>query len=86
MTRFPSLIIEKGPNTKGVLFFNPSIGFACSDTTEEEDSGSLLLNIPHAILFKLIKRIEDKGPFHYPLSNLIPIEWENSYPFQVFSF
>ena len=70
MARFFLLIIEKRPDSKGILFFDPLMILPCSDSTEEEDAMGFFLNISHPVLLQLIKRIEDKKSFSTPLLSL----------------
>ena len=56
------------------------------DPTEKEDSGRFLSNISDLVFFRLVERIEDKGPSHLPFFHFIPIEREDPDPSKIFSF
>ena len=80
------LVVEEGPNTNGTPSFLTLIGLAASDSTQEEDSGRLLLHIPYLIFFQLIKRIENKNSSHLPFLHFITVNGKNSHPLNVFPF
>ena len=81
-----SLIIEKGPKTKGILFLNPLVILSCPNSTDEEDAMGFLLCISCPILFQLIKRIKDEDPLPLILFLLVTIKREKFYPIKIFPF
>jgi hypothetical protein len=86
MACFFSLVVEKRPKSKGILFFDPLTILPCPNSNEEEDAMGFFLDISHLVLLQLIKRIEDKKSSRLPFFFFDTIEREKFYPVKVFPF
>jgi len=84
MACFFSLVVEKRPKSKGILFFDPLTILPCPNSTEEEDTMGFFLDISHLVLFQLIERIKDEDPSQFSFFLFVTIEREKFYSVKVF--
>jgi len=84
MACFLPLIIEKGPNSKGILFLDTLTILPCPNSTEEENAMGFFLDISHPVLLQLIEGIEDEDPPPLPFFLFVSIEREKFYSVKVF--